>query len=120
MTAASGTRRPAEGVGCGVVTRVGAVAPATEAGSGAVARTGLVAAAEPSARANSSAEPNRSAATGASARATAASTCSGTLGRAWRTRGTSPLNRFAMIACAVGPVKGGSPASISYSTAPRE
>ena len=37
-----------------------------------------------------------------------------------RTLGTGSLSRLAMIACAVGPVNGGSPASISYSTAPSE
>ena len=115
-------------------------APASRAGgrdvatrAGAVADTGAATRArEPSldrlvaaARAERSREFRRRARTGrpppAPARViTAASTCSGTLGRACRTRGTSPLNRLAMIACAVGPVKGGSPASISYSTAPSE
>ena len=57
--------------------------------------------------------PNRSAATGASARWIAWSTASGTLGRIRRTLGTGSISRLAMIACAVGPVNGGSPASIS-------
>jgi hypothetical protein len=78
------------------------------------------AAAAASAWAICAAVANRSAATGASARWIACSTASGTLGRARRTRGTSPLSRRAITACAVGPVNGGSPASISYSTAPSE
>jgi hypothetical protein len=45
---------------------------------------------------------------------------SGTFGRSRRTLGTGSANRFMMIACAVGPVYGTSPASISYRTAPRE
>ena len=45
---------------------------------------------------------------------------SGTVGRARRSDGTWPLMRLAMMDCAFGPVKGGSPASISYSTVPRE
>ena len=50
---------------------------------------------------------------GARARWMAWSTPSGTSGRVARTLGTGSVNRFAMIACAVGPVNGGSPASIS-------
>ena len=52
---------------------------------------------------------NRSAGVRASARATAASTLSGTSGRTTRTGVGTVLNRLAMIACAVGPVNGGSP-----------
>ena len=48
-----------------------------------------------------------------------ASTGSGTLGRTARTLGAGSVSRFTIIACAVAPVNGGSPASISYSTAPR-
>ncbi len=50
---------------------------------------------------------------------TAASTASGT-SRVVRTLGIGDTNRFAMIACGVTPVKGGSPVSISYSTQPSE
>ncbi len=70
------------------------------------------------ARANSAALPNRSAGTGASARRIAWSNSSGTLGRPRRTLGTGSVKRLPITACAVGPVKGGSPASISYSTPP--
>ncbi len=72
-----------------------------------------------SARANSAAVANRSAGALASARATAWDTPSGTVSRTSRSgRGVS-MSRRAMIACAVGAVNGGSPASISYSTMPR-
>ena len=69
----------------------------------------------PSAKAfpNSAAVPNRSAGDLASALATARSTPSGTVSRTSLSgRGVS-VNRRAIIACADGPVKGGSPASIS-------
>ena len=56
----------------------------------------------------------RSASTVVSARSTGA----GTVSRTVRTDGTGFVIRLAMIACAVGPVYGGSPASISYSTQP--
>ena len=56
----------------------------------------------------------------ASARSSARSTSSGTSARSARTGRTASVNRFTMIACAVGPVNGGSPASISYSTQPNE
>ena len=56
---------------------------------------------------------NRSAGTGASARRIAWSTASGTLGRTARTLGGGSVSRFTMIAWAVAPVNGGSPASIS-------
>ena len=66
-----------------------------------------------SARANSAAVANRSAATGASARWMAWSTASGTLGRVRRTLGGGSLRRRAIIAWAVGAANGASPASIS-------
>jgi len=46
------------------------------------------------------------------------STAGGTVSRSVETRGTGSRKRFAMIACAVAPVYGGSPASISYNTQP--
>ncbi len=49
-----------------------------------------------------------------------ASTAAGTEGRTRRTDGGSPAIILATIVCAVAPVKGGSPVSISYSTAPSE
>jgi hypothetical protein len=69
---------------------------------------------------NSAAVANRSAGTGASARRTASSTASGTLGRARRTLGGGSVRRRITIACGVGAANGGSPASISYATAPSE
>ena len=70
-----------------------------------------------SARPNLSAEENRSAGDFDSALATAFSTASGTVSRNDRTgRGVS-VNRRAIACCGVGPVNGGSPASISNSTA---
>ena len=69
---------------------------------------------------SSPADANRSAGTRASAFRTARSTDSGTAGRYCRTLGASLESRRAAIACAVGPVNGGSPASISYSTVPSE
>ena len=66
-----------------------------------------------SARANSAAVANRSAGDFARARAVAPATPSGTVSRTSRSgRGDSSIRR-AIIACAVGAVKGGSPASIS-------
>ena len=61
----------------------------------------------------------RSAGTKAIARVIASSTVAGTLGRTTRSDGGECAKRFEMIACAVGPVKESSPASISYSTQPR-
>src|SRR5256885_1518453 len=58
---------------------------------------------------------NRSAGAFASALVTAASSD----GETWRTMprcGIGSVKRLAMMACAVGPVYGGSPANISYST----
>ena len=66
-----------------------------------------------SASANSPHEANRSAGAGDNARRIASSTAAGTVGRTRRTDGTSPEKRLAMMACAVGPVNGGSPASSS-------
>ena len=62
---------------------------------------------------------NRSAGTGASAFRMAWSSPAGTLPRTTRRLGGGSLNRLTMIAWAVGPVNGGSPASISYTTAAR-
>ena len=71
-----------------------------------------------SAWANSAAVPNRSAGSFSSAVSTAVSTCGGMVWRCGRSgRGLSVTTR-ATIACAVEPVNGGSPVSISYSTAP--
>ena len=69
-----------------------------------------------SAWANCAAVANRSAGTGARAFRIASSTAGGTVGRAARTLGGGSVSRLAMIAWAVGPVNGASPASISYST----
>ena len=72
-----------------------------------------------SASANCAAVANRSAGSFESAVRTAASTWGGTVFRcSMSERGSSVITR-AMIACAVGPVNGGSPVSISYSTQPR-
>ena len=62
---------------------------------------------------------NRSAGAGASAFRMAWSSPAGTLPRTTRRLGGGSVNRLAMIAWAVGPVNGGSPASISYTTAAR-
>jgi hypothetical protein len=70
------------------------------------------------ARVNSAAVANRSAGTSASAFCTAVSTAGGTVGRKRLSGGAGWMNRFATTACGVGPVKGGSPASISWSTHP--
>ena len=62
---------------------------------------------------------NRSAGSLASAVRTASSTFGGTVFRSWpRGRGSSAIT-LATMAWAVGPVNGGSPASISWSTQPR-
>src|SRR5206468_3458151 len=66
-----------------------------------------------SAAANSAAPPNRSAGTFASALATAASMPSGTVSRTVRIRVGRSVSSFAITAWTVGPVCGGSPASIS-------
>ena len=66
-----------------------------------------------SAWANCPAVANRSAGTGASACRMASSTAGGTVGRTARTLGGGSVSRLATMAWAVGPVNGGSPASIS-------
>ena len=71
-----------------------------------------------SAAASSRAVDGRSAGSFESACAIAASTCGGTESRARESGVGYSVITFATIACAVGPVNGGSPASISYVTAP--
>jgi len=66
-----------------------------------------------SARAKSSADAKRSAGTFSSARATTASTCRGTALRCEVTESGSLVMTFPRMACAVLPVYGGSPTSIS-------
>ena len=118
--AVAGNRRVRAGGAAGARKRASA-----RASAGAGAATATVAAdvvpvgATCSAWANCAAVANRSAAIGASARRIAWSTGSGTLGRTDRTLGGGSVRRFTIIACAVAPVNGASPASISYSTAPR-
>ena len=74
--------------------------------------------AAPSAAAKAPAVGNRSARSLARARETARSTPGGTA-RTVDNRGIGALRHLAMIACAVGPVYGGSPASSSYVTQPK-
>src|SRR2546425_7229271 len=81
---------------------------------------GGIAGAEPTVGAGTKAPAgaNRSAGAFASALLTAFSTA----GDTWRTVlmcGMGSVKRLAMMACAVGPVYGGSPASISYNTLAR-
>ena len=71
-----------------------------------------------SASTNCAAVANRSTGVLARARVSASSTASGT-SRVTRTLGMGEMNRLAMMAWAVAPVKGGSPVSISYRTQPR-
>ena len=71
-----------------------------------------------SAAANSLAFAQRSAGSLASAFSTAPSTFGGIVLRVSVSACGSALNTFATIACTVAPVKGGSPVSISYATAP--
>src|SRR6185437_14473721 len=71
-----------------------------------------------SAAANSLALPNRSAGSFSSAVSTARSTAAGTVCRTLRGAAGSAVITLATIACAVGPVNGGSPTSISYVVAP--
>ena len=87
---------------CDAVTMVGAP-------SGGV-RTSV---AEASACASCAAAAKRSSGARASARRRARSTGSGTSGRTARTDRAGSVNRRTMIAWTVGPVNGGSPASIS-------
>ena len=70
------------------------------------------------AAANSAALANRSAGSFCSAVSTAALRCGGTDFRTSSGGTGSAVITFATIACAVGPVNGGSPTSISYVTAP--
>jgi hypothetical protein len=71
-----------------------------------------------SAEENSAASANRSAGSLASAVVTARSTAIGTVSRTWRSATGDVVSTRATIACAVGPVNGGSPANISYVTTP--
>ena len=73
-----------------------------------------------SASANSPADAHRSAGSFSSPRSMASSTRSGTFARVDRTRRGRSVSTRAMIACAVLPVCGGSPVSISYVTAASE
>ena len=73
-----------------------------------------------SARASSVAVAKRSAGNVAIAMPAMRSTSGSTVGRASRRLGARSVKRRAMIACTVGPVNGGAPASISYSTHPNE
>lgn len=73
-----------------------------------------------SAAANSAVLAKRSAGSLSSAVKIAASTASGTLRRRETIGDGSSVITLATIDCAVGPVKGGSPSSISYVVAPRE
>ena len=66
-----------------------------------------------SAAANSAALPHRSAGSLASAVSTASSTSGGTVSRRLRIGAGLSVITLATMACAVGPVKGGSPSSIS-------
>lgn len=71
-----------------------------------------------SAVANSAAVAKRSAGSLASATCTASSTCGGIVLRCTMSDRGSSVTTRAMIAWAEGPVKGGSPKSISYVTQP--
>jgi len=71
-----------------------------------------------SASANSRALENRSVGDFASARITASSSDRGTTSRTTRNDVGRSVISFAIIARTLGPVTGGSPASISYVTAP--
>ena len=73
-----------------------------------------------SARAKSPALVKRSAGVFDSAFATAASISGGTVVRSTRRCVGDSVISFAIIDCALAPVTGGSPASISYSTAASE
>ncbi len=68
---------------------------------------------------NSSGVRKRSAGVVARALATARAMAGGTAGRTMRADDGGSSDFFAMIACGVDAVNGGSPASISYSTHPR-
>ena len=81
--------------------------------------SGVVVAPVVSARTNSLVVAGRSAGSVAMPWRIASSMVGATVGRIRRTLGAGSLKRRAMTACAVGPVNGGSPASISYRTAAR-
>ena len=85
-----------------------------------VAADGSGAKASRSATASSSAPAYRSAGSRASAVAMTAARRGGTVGRSTPTGGAAIAARFATIASPDAPPKGGSPASISYSTVPSE
>src|SRR5258706_10616402 len=72
-----------------------------------------------SATANAETSEKRSAGIRSSALSSAASTATGTAERTGRTGRAASDRRRAMIAWAVGPVNGGSPANISYRTQAR-
>src|SRR3954453_19068231 len=74
---------------------------------------------EPNALIRSAALVNRSAGSLASALVTAASSSAVTPDLVARTEGTGSVKRFMIRACAVAPVKGAEPVSISYNTQPR-
>ena len=90
-------------------------APAPAAGSTTVGTEPLRCVGEPaSASPNSFAEPQRSAGSFCSAVRIAASTAGRYASAAWDgARGGCSVSTFATIACELGPVNGGSPASIS-------
>jgi hypothetical protein len=73
-----------------------------------------------SASANFAAVSNRSAASFCNAFTTAAATLGGTVFRTFVTGAGSSVTIFEMICCALLPICGGSPVSISYSTAANE
>ena len=99
-----------------------AMALAAGAGVRPAATVAWAGAADPltwrSASTNCAAVGNRSTGVLARARVSASSTASGT-SRVTRTLGMGEMNRLAMMAWAVAPVKGGSPVSISNSTQAR-
>src|SRR5688572_10775786 len=91
-----------------VVVRVAETLPVADADAGPPS----------SALAKSAALRNRSAGSLLNARWIAASTAAGTVGRVAVTGAGMVFITLATIACALGPVNGGSPASISYNTHP--
>ena len=94
----------------------GPAAPADEAAR----RPSLSSPRPHSATANSAAVSNRSAGWRASARLTTASTAGGRPGRTIASDGGRSTRRRAMMARGFGPVKGGEPLSISYTTTASE
>ena len=97
----------------GICRRRGGADAGSAAGVATVAAGVTVEGETCSAWANCPAVANRSAGTGASTRRMASSTAGGTAGRAARTLGGGSVSRLITMAWAVGPVNGGSPASIS-------